>query len=49
MSEPVYTCADCGMGVIIHDGAIIRACGHEEAAVTASLSATCYGESEICE
>jgi hypothetical protein len=49
LPDPVYRCAECEMPVIFHNGAVIRACAHQEAGVTASISATCYGESEICE
>ncbi|MFO0202734.1 MAG: hypothetical protein ACK528_06345 [Alphaproteobacteria bacterium] len=43
---PMYTCAECKVAVIVHDNQVIRACEHKNAPVLASLSATCYGESE---
>lgn len=43
---PMYTCAECKVAVIVHDNQVIRACEHKDAPVLASLSATCYGESE---
>lgn len=44
--EPMYTCADCKMPVIVYDDQVFRACEHKNAPILASLSATCYGESE---
>jgi hypothetical protein len=49
MESIEYKCAECEMAVILHEGNVIRACPHKEAGVTASLSATCYGEAEVCE
>ena len=49
MKDIEYRCSECEMPVVMHEGHVIRACPHKEAAVTASLSATCYGEAEICE
>lgn len=37
----MLTCKKCGASVVTPEN---RACGHNDAAVTASLSATCYGE-----
>lgn len=42
---PRYTCKECGMAVIVHEGHIIRACPHDDAAVLAACSATATGES----
>jgi hypothetical protein len=38
------TCKQCGAAVRQDGDAIIRDCVHDEAGVTAELSATCYGE-----
>lgn len=46
-AKPRYTCAECGLGVIIINGKIIRGCTHEKAAVNAACSATAYGESKL--
>jgi hypothetical protein len=37
------TCGECGGTVTVTDGTIIRACGHDQAAVKVNLSATVYG------
>jgi len=47
ISTPRYTCAQCGLGVIIIGDKVIRGCGHEEAAINASCTATVYGESKV--
>ena len=43
-----YSCAVCGKPVQAVDGKegveFIRACDHEDAAILADVSATCYGE-----
>lgn len=44
--EPRFKCSACGLGVIVLDGKIIRACIHEDAAVSADCTATVYGESK---
>jgi hypothetical protein len=49
LPKVIYTCTECAMPVIMLDGNIIRACEHKEAGVAAEMSATCYGESELCE
>lgn len=41
----VLACKQCGASATVVDGNVTRKCGHDEAGVTADLSATCYGES----
>lgn len=41
--EVALTCAECGAPVQVDDERIVRSCGHEEAAVTASVSAEMKG------
>ena len=40
-------CAKCGEPVEMKDGKLVRKCGHADAAVTASVSATVYGKSKV--
>lgn len=40
-----YRCAECGKTVAVDaSGAFLRSCSHEEAGVTAGVSATTYGQ-----
>lgn len=43
MQEIVYKCSKCGKRVFIQDGNISRACSHEQAPITADLSAKTVG------
>ena len=41
----MLTCSECNMEVTQHEGGVIEcSCQHTNAGITASLSATCYGE-----
>lgn len=42
-----YRCAVCGVKVEVIEGKFVRPCEHQEAGVTASMSATAYGESKV--
>lgn len=42
-----YTCKECGVAVIVHEGAIIRPCEHKEAVVLAHATVHATGESSI--
>ena len=38
--QPLYTCSECNLGVIVlEDGSFIRGCHHESAPVNANMSA----------
>ena len=43
----LYTCSVCGKPASIDEGIITRTCEHSDAAVTANLVATVYGESSV--
>lgn len=45
--EIEYRCAVCGVKVEVIDGEFVRPCDHKDAGVTASMSATAYGESKV--
>ena len=48
LKKPVkYSCAECGVATIVHEGVIIRPCDHKEAGVLASMSAHAYGKSHF--
>lgn len=40
-----HRCGKCSRPVIISGGEIVRACGHDDAGVTADISAVAYGKS----
>ena len=46
MQSIEYQCAECGAPATVDAGLIVRSCDHE-GAVTASMSATVYGESSL--
>lgn len=46
MQSTEYKCAECGAPATVDDGLVVRSCEHE-GAVTASVSATVYGQATL--
>ena len=42
-----FVCGECGGPVIASGDGVVRNCGHVNAPITASLSATAYGMSRV--
>lgn len=43
----VYRCAECKKLVVVSAGKVLRSCGHEEAGISAELTATVYSQSSL--